>query len=244
MNAIRKISKSELNNFVIFSDSKSVLNAIQNIKKLKHQPHVIQEINHLLSHCKEKNKTIELIWIPAHKNIQGNNKVDELAKKSASEGLLMEQAIPHSDIASFFKAKCQKDNDNLLERIAREQNKGNFYFQNYKLLSTKPWFVKNNFSRKAIVTINRLRSGHNSLKNSLARFRITDNDLCSCELPEDANHIFWVCNKYNEERGNMIKNFNKLKLRTSIDIKEILSRMKTEELEIIVNFVIKCKIDI
>jgi len=70
-----------------------------------------------------------------------------------------------------------------------------------------------------------------------------DNDLCSCGFPGDENHIFWVCYKYNKERENMIKNFNKLKLKT-IDFKEILLRTKTEELEIIVNFIIKCKINI
>jgi len=87
--------------------SKNVFNAFQNTKKLKHQLYVIQEINHLLSYCKERNKIIELIWIPAHKNIHGNNKVDELAEKSASEDLFI-LILP-----AFFKAKCKMDNDNF-----------------------------------------------------------------------------------------------------------------------------------
>ena len=46
-----------------------------------------------------------------------------------------------------------------------------------------------NLSRKAIVIINRLRYGHNSLKSSLFRFKIIDNDKYSCGLTEDENHI-------------------------------------------------------
>jgi len=42
---VEKIISSDLDNFIIFSDSKSVLNVLQNIRKIKRQPHIIQEIN-------------------------------------------------------------------------------------------------------------------------------------------------------------------------------------------------------
>lgn len=45
---------------------------------------MIQEINQSIINCTEKNKDIELIWIPAHKNILGNENADVLAKKAAT----------------------------------------------------------------------------------------------------------------------------------------------------------------
>jgi len=80
------------------------------------------------------------------------------------------------------------------------------------------------------------------LSNSLFRFKITDNNLCSCGHQKDENHILWEYGKYSEERKIMVKKFNKLRLRIPIDFREILKIMKTEELEIIIGFFSKYKI--
>jgi len=42
----------------------------------------------------------------------------------------------------------------------------------------------------------------------------------------------------------MIKKLNKMKIRTPIDIREILKKMKNEVLEIIADFITSSKIDI
>jgi len=42
----------------------------------------------------------------------------------------------------------------------------------------------------------------------------------------------------------MLVKFNKLNIKAPIDIKEILKRMKTNEIEIITDFFNECKIDI
>jgi len=167
---VEKIVSSDLDNFIIFSDSKSVLNVLQNIRKIKHQPQIIQEINQMLFIAKKKNKNVELVWIPSHRNICGNDKADELAKKAAREGPFLEKKLTYSDIFTIFKKKCFKENENSLITRANEQNKGTFFFQQYHIPSRRPWFYKSNMSRKSIVNFNRLRSGHNSLKSSLFRF--------------------------------------------------------------------------
>ncbi|KYN18711.1 hypothetical protein ALC57_08971 [Trachymyrmex cornetzi] len=126
---IKRISSSVLNDLLIFSGSKSVLSSLLNMKKLKHQSYLIQEINQLLFECKEKNKNIELAWIPAH-NIEGNDNADELAKKPAVEGPLLEVEVLHSDLVCIFRDKCIKDNDKFLNHRASSFNKGTFYFKN------------------------------------------------------------------------------------------------------------------
>ncbi|KYN21193.1 hypothetical protein ALC57_06435 [Trachymyrmex cornetzi] len=244
LSALNQIIKSDLTRFTIFSDSKSVLTALMNIRKLKHHPHLIQEINQELVNCKLKDKDVELTWISAHRNIQGNEKADSLAKKAAVEGPMRDIAVLHSDVYSIFKSMCIKNNEEFLYHRAFVLNKGIFFFENYHCQSSKTWFSDLNFSRRDIITLNRLHSGHNSLKDSLFRFKITESNLCSCGLIENANYLLWECNKFHKERKNMEDKFRKLKINTPIDIREILKKMKNSELKIIVEFFNKCKIDV
>ena len=72
------------NKFIIFSDSLSVL------KAMNHTSSKNPQIQKLLEKCHEllNNEEIVLCWIPSHIGIQGNEKVDQQAKTS----LLYERA--------------------------------------------------------------------------------------------------------------------------------------------------------
>ena len=75
------ISTCDANNkFIIFSDSLSVLKAMNHTSSKKPQ------IQKLLEKCHEPlaNKEIVLCWIPSHIGIQGNEMVDQPAKTSLS----------------------------------------------------------------------------------------------------------------------------------------------------------------
>lgn len=72
-----------------------MLSSLLNVKELKHQSYLIQELNQFLFDCKEKNKNIELVWIPTHSNIKGNDNANELA---TTEDSLLEVEVPHSFI--------------------------------------------------------------------------------------------------------------------------------------------------
>ena len=63
------------NTFIIFSDSSSVLKAMNHIQSQK----LLEKCHELLA-----NKEIVLCWIPNHVGIQGNRVVDQQAKTSLS----------------------------------------------------------------------------------------------------------------------------------------------------------------
>ena len=85
------------------------------------------------------------------------------------------------------------------------EGKGNYYAKNYHVHSRNRQFDKFDLKRKAIVTLNRLRSGHTTLKTHLKRIGIIDNNNCSCGHEENIEHILWQCPKYQSNRDKMIK---------------------------------------
>ena len=79
--ALDFISTCDANNkFIIFSDSLSIL------KAMNHTSSKNPQIQKLLEKCHEllANKEIVLCWIPSHIDIQGNEMVDQQAKSSLS----------------------------------------------------------------------------------------------------------------------------------------------------------------
>ena len=75
--AMNIIANHKSSKFIIYSDSKSVLQALQS--KDSSTP----LITRLLDKMKtlSKNNSIFLIWIPSHIGIQGNERVDKATKK-------------------------------------------------------------------------------------------------------------------------------------------------------------------
>ena len=70
---------SKAQNIVIFTDSMSALQALEDGGHCKTEfAQIIQDTNHLItSHCIR----IAMQWIPGHSNTPGNDKADKLAKK-------------------------------------------------------------------------------------------------------------------------------------------------------------------
>ena len=56
--------------------------------------------------------------------------------------------------------------------------------------------TKSHHSRRAIVTMNRLRSGHSSVKDHLYRIGMADAPLCACRQTQTALHVLFECTNY------------------------------------------------
>ena len=100
--------------FIIYSDSLSVL---QSLKNLDHRNPLVQQILgkcHYFSSFKE----IAFCWLPSHTNIRGNELAD-LEAKSALSLLITNLKIPHSDFKSnihqYVMNKCQSVWENKLK---------------------------------------------------------------------------------------------------------------------------------
>ena len=85
LEAIRASMQEKTNtrnrNFTIYSDSLSVIQAINNFN---HQSPMIMEIQKDIAQCINDHKNVSLCWVPSLTEIVENEKADEEAKRAAA----------------------------------------------------------------------------------------------------------------------------------------------------------------
>ena len=104
MMALVKIEDSEEKNFMIFSDSKSCLQALAHLKT--DHPIVVQILDKL-NDLKEANYDIRFCWVPGHVGLRGNELADRTAKRALDDDP-GPCPIPHTDIRPLIKRLVTK----------------------------------------------------------------------------------------------------------------------------------------
>ena len=244
---VKKILKIGIEKSVIFTDSLSVLTAIKKYSpvKSKNINYIILEIKKNLKRIEEQQKTIKLIWVPAHKGIIGNEKVDNLAKEASSSGIQLNIKLPYTDLFEELKRESNYRSEKILKEIVK--TKGKKFFDKFYSPTRKPWFYKIISSRYHIVTINRLRANHYNLSESLHRKNMVISPRCECGyLEEDYEHIILDCPKYNIQRNTLFKKFKKANKQQEIkiNIEEILKEPTTLKSKFITDYLKSCKLHI
>ena len=185
--------EKEKNDIVIFSDAKSVLEALENDdskdKTIRKLSRTIGEV------IADHSINITLQWIPGHINIQGNERADTLAKQGA-------RCIQQNNNASYTTAK-QTIKQHKTEDWRNEwanSTTGRSIFTH--MTTPNPRDSINLLKREEQVTIFRLRSGHVPLNAHLKRIgAIADSGcpLCPCAEETVAHHLF-VCRQLDDLR--------------------------------------------
>lgn len=174
--------------YVIFSDSKSVLVAVANNNP--NHPWVTRIRNILQG----KKGNIELCWVPAHVNIFGNEKADDLAKIGATLQDPLDIETPFADFKRLINTK-----------IAQAwQNK--WYVNQSKLRhiknTTHEWNSSYNEDRHFSRILTRLRIGHTKLTHGHFAKK-EDPAICTaCGETTTVHHILIDCRLYETERQN------------------------------------------
>ncbi|XP_071581473.1 uncharacterized protein [Temnothorax nylanderi] len=197
----------------IFSDSLSNLLAISSNFKLSRASFLILEIRNLLVEFKRKNWNINLVWIPSHRGIKGNEFADRVAKAACDDPRGDCNEIPHRELKRLWKNETFKESIEwgYGERIFRGSRFFSVFYDQDNFNYKRAWFDGMIMKRRAFTTINRLRCGHSSLRDSLFRFLIVDSPDCPyCGEPETPEHVFWSCFRYNEQRAILVKALSKL----------------------------------
>ena len=145
----------EKTNFVIFTDSKSLVDKLKSATYNK-MDHIQAEILTLYSILSSNNKHLEIVWIKGHSGIKPNEIVDQLAKSATTTGINIEQnIIPTSDLTTMYLQNLEMDWQNKYANIPT----GNIYKQIQPSIQKKCWFHSIT-NRQFIRTLSRIRSNH------------------------------------------------------------------------------------
>ena len=130
--------KRDFNNVSIFSDSKSVLSAVTSFFHPNKSSTLILYIKDKIRILEDKGTKIQLIWVPSHLGIPGNERADLAAKEAIQTGQVSKLGIPKCNFKSLWKEKMYLSLfSHCVELI---ELKGASYFKLFHFPHTKPWF--------------------------------------------------------------------------------------------------------
>ncbi|XP_025266733.1 uncharacterized protein LOC105255877 [Camponotus floridanus] len=244
LHTLEHIHSNSISKSVIFTDSKSVSDALLSINMAHSYNYIIFSIKQKLYEIKLNGLEAIIIWIPAHSSILGNETADFLAKKAVSAGKLTDKKLPHSDFFSIPRRRYIESSSRLLK--IQGKNKGVSYFATFNEITLKPWFHKLKLDRESIVTCCRLRSGHYALNYSLHRCNLVADPSCQCGFRyQDADHIFWSCPLFSTQRTLLLNQFRRFKSLTQpYKIRELLAEPFPGLICALLSFLKSCKLQI
>ena len=165
--------------------------------------------------------SISFVWIPAHVGIQGNEKVDELAKTALSRAEDSNHLIPWSDLKqevdNYLNVQWQREWDdevanklhevlpNLKERLSSGADRSN---------------------RKQETVLSRLRIGHTWLTNGYL-LKKEDQPWCvACDSPYTVRHILVECSDFQDTRKKFFDTNNMYRLFREVSTSKIIDYVK------------------
>ncbi len=214
-----------LSKYCVISDNVNVMNDIKNsnLDKSPH-PYLIRSILNLLSNSSSNDILIK--WMPGHSNHPYSDKIDHLAKLSASS------INPINIPLSKYEALLVIDtwiNDKWMKNW--ELNPKGSYQNMYEPTMK---FLTPHKSRYRDVIINRLRLLHSKLNSGLFKIGAHETGKCNdCGVEETCVHFILQCSKTTELRKEIQRIYNPDQ--SAWSYKEMMSNK--EVLEKIVNFV-------
>lgn len=241
--ALSHVIDNDIPSAVIFSDSKSVLQTLETNAINTNISWLIFVIRNKIYHIKESNYQIELVWIPAHCGILGNEIVDEMAKLASSAGELVQLKLPVMDLKSKIIQQAKQDwEEHYYNSIKPDPS---WYQQVQNTLSTKSIYSGKFKSKRYYTILTRLRIGHNRSPSHLAKLNIIDNSNCNCGHEHGSpQHMFFECHIADQHRAQLIIILNNLNEKPPYLLEILLAKNSSEINNALISFVIKTNMPI
>ena len=203
--ALEIVRDSDIERFVICSDSKSALQAIEH-KRLE-DPRIL-DIFMILIHL--DHKQIVFCWIPSHIDIKGNDKADSFAKKALAKEIT-DYTLPYQDfkpLINDFISHCWQ-----LRWNACESNKLHSIIPN--ITETIHFDPK---SRRDQTVLNRCLIGHSRLTH-LYLLLANPAPICHyCQSHLTVKHILLECNGLRNRRPYHVSSLYELFRNVSLEV--------------------------
>lgn len=192
---------ANLKPIAIFSDSLSVIKSI-NMSKISSRPNLI---NSFYDTVRLISPQINLIWVPSHIGLTGNELADKLAQEATDRDPIdLEIGLEISEL------KCIVQKHIIAKWQSRWDNDASQYHKIQPIVNNKIKTI--NKSRKLETALTRLKFGCCCLNNYLQKIKCHPDGLCShCRVPETILHFLTECPQ-NECSSKIAEELKKLKL--------------------------------
>jgi hypothetical protein len=145
----------------------------------------------------ENGVEVEIMWIPAHLELEGNETVDEWAWNVALKGVVFKRPLLPVDFQGLARSlllrKWQWKWDTA--------DTGRFAHSILPKGSLRPWFEGQREDRKFVSTVSRIMFGHCTARSHLSRFRIVEGAVRICLKDyETVDHLIWYCERLERRR--------------------------------------------
>lgn len=198
---------------LLISDSLSSVISIEEHNSAAN-PCMVSEIWLSLYRNHSSGKTVELLWVPSHNGIQGNETVDKVARNALKNAVEIDLAYEMSDIYRLT-------NEYILNTWQSQWTSSNVF---YKYICPDVSFrVKyKDSNRHKEVQLTRLRFDKTRLIGHLYKYGIILSGECSlCGEFEDPQHVFMDCVYYQGQQHKLISQMYDLDL--SINYRSLIS---------------------
>lgn len=215
LQAIKHIEDSNETLFLINTDSKSVLLALQNTKS-KNQ--IIRQTIEKIANLKSKDIIFQ--WVPAHINIPGNERADDAAKRATTLATVQpEIPVQYEEL----KGPIQK----MLKNLQNEQwkNSRHTYLKTTRedIFELSPALT---FKRNDQVRLTRLKIGHTNLTH-IHLITKEDPNMChNCNEVLTLQHLLLQCPSHRESRTKHNINEETIRLKNRQHCKNVIMFLK------------------
>ena len=176
-------------NFIVYSDSRSALQAIDSLNS----PHpVVREIRDWLVVLSTRKKIV-LCWVPAHVGIAGNELADQRAKAAAELPWNARFPLPHTDLKPSIRERLR----NKWRQQWREMIKPNKLREIHEDLGG---WMTNHPNRQIEVVLTRLKIGHTRLTHGYLMAGDPPPVCEECQEPLSVAHVVEKCAAFSAER--------------------------------------------
>lgn len=194
LEALKLLDTTSTNPAVIFSDSKSTLDALANVTNTNG---LIQDLQTKLVGLTAKGIEVALCWVPSHVGITGNDKADKAAKRAATSGVLDTLDIPIS--SQEFKSSTYKTLREQWNEVWTTSEPTKLHRIRTDIFEKAP----DTDQRKSQCVLTRLRIGHTNLTHRYL-FERKPKPLCpTCNTVLTVEHFLIVCPEHQYTRSRL-----------------------------------------
>ena len=218
--ALELIQIKKFRSTVIYSDSKSVLDAL---KKFNPTHPLIQKAQEWLFYHSVRHRKIKFCWIPSHIGIEGNEVADREAKEAITCDFLTKK-VPHLDMCPAIRT--------YILRKWQQRWMSPLLYTNRKYRGIKEnisfWNSCCHSNRRFEVVLTRLRIGHTCLTHNYILEGSSAPVCAHCSVSLSVEHILVHCPQYDRLRSKHFLTGKPLSeiLGECVDVDHLMSFLK------------------